>query len=527
MAKVLKFRKKRINSLSKIMERGLLETISAFELLELGIGEVIYNIFPLSSFSKEPRYFIGSVISALDTFKINGFDSSMFSRDIHLDDLVDLDSIDGMKLNQETVQRRLNYLGTKGIINIRNRTIDVSELDIVLKDLSDVTSGNLVEYESKIVPIRGSYSEEDNFNELLKSRDKIKLKRREIKVTKEIYAALKKLEIEVPDIEPYTTKMALNSRNRSNDRIVEKRWINEINTFGKGKNPNLGPEPDYQTSDDDSFLFEVNKKSSKEIIEHANENLTLLEIGSLIGDLNSLIGEDIGICRVKMRKAIKEIGRFNSYPKNNKKSDFVEAYRNVISTFYPINIPDLYNLLHYRACKSFFSLDYNRISELILMCKPIEFMDELFFSQKRVKKILDDELPDLDEIEFLPLGYALSLIREYEEIYNVKRINYIAMGLVERLPKYSVVEIENEKSIVSDKTGALIKKEEFEDGVMAVMKHVYHVPEFRYNNTSSSIGLTYWELDPCYKPFLSMYGIQKLKINYFGEDDESDLFEEI
>ena len=59
------------------------------------------------------------------------------------------------------------------------------------------------------------------------------------------------------------------------------------------------------------------------------------------------------------------------------------------------------------------------------------------------------------------------------------------------------------------------------------MKHVYHVPEFRYNDTSSSIGLTYWELDPCYKPFLSMYGIQKLKINYFGEDDESDLFEEI
>ncbi|MBS3111982.1 hypothetical protein J4459_01850 [Candidatus Woesearchaeota archaeon] len=527
MAKVLKFRKKRINSLSKIRERGLLETISAFELLELGIGEVIYNIFPLSSFSKETRYFIGSVISALDTFKINDFDSSMFSRDIHLDDLVNLDSIDGMKLNKETVQRRLNYLETKGIITIRNRTIDVNELDIVLKDLLGATSGNLVEYDSKIVPIRRYYSEEDNFSDMLKSKFKIKLKRREFRITKEIYAALKKLEMEVPDIEPYLNKMVLNFRKGSNGRISEKRRIDEITHFGKGKNPNLGPEPNYQTSDDDSSFLEVNKKSSKEIIDYANENLTLLEIGSLIGDLNSLIGEDIGICRVKMQKAIKEIGGFNFYPKTNKKDDFVEAYRNVISTFYPINIYDLYKLLHYRACKSFFSLDYNRISELILMCKPIEFMEELFFSQERVKKILDDELPDLDEIEFLPLGYALSLIREYEEIYNVKRINYIAMGLVERLPKYSVVETETEKSIVSDKTGALIKKEEFEDGVRAVMKHVYHVPEFRYNDTNTSIGLTYWELDPCYKPFLSMYGDERLEINYFGEDDESDLFEEI
>ncbi|MDO8642500.1 MAG: hypothetical protein Q7R76_02805 [Candidatus Woesearchaeota archaeon] len=529
MADVLQFSKPEEISprtLRELQEFSLLDRLSQETVQSLGLQRYAERAFPLHSFSQEPEYFVGSIVAQI--LVDDPAQAPLFSTEIPLERLV-LQNIGGVRLEEANERERLDYLRENGVIAmLPNQNVSISTIDFVLRDFIAMTFGNPPAYESEhpaadIMPIE-AYRKPEGEEETGNSDDafiiqrKVTLRTRDFGTpSRSLERALKKLKQDIPDKSLYKRKKPATNHHigatSSPNTLKHKSYgVNLVREF-EHELAEMTPE------ELEEFEKELDEggKTSKQILAEAPKQLTYTQTLEVMTALKYSI--DPGFPNYGMQKLLKRYGGLRTMGGSAgtlKKKDFIEAYRQVLETFYPITGQEVASYLMYRAAKSRFDMHGRNIgkmlSELYIGCRPIEFNGVEYFDPRRVQEVCEIPLPDLDEMRILPAALALNLVREYEESYGVRRMPYVSRELVDRLPKYTLVpeqDITDRLGAVTGKkpaylqpkkSGELITREDLEAGVIAMLKHGYHVEEMQCADTETPIGRFYRERDEQYRP---------------------------
>ncbi len=320
-----------------------------------------------------------------------------------------------------------------------------------------------------------------------------KLRRKHFPASQEYLLALQKLEGDVPDDMPYIAQAMYKNRQRGGvyESVGSQSAQPGASTKLKAGDQDLATQ--LQAEMESMTGAELAKitawqKTSGEIFACLPEQLTGEDAHAAVSSLKYAV--DLGFTIEKMKKALRDIGDF-SFParylghRTRSKKTFIAAYKKVVSTFYPLKTEDVAHLVLYRAAKARLSVTEDDFAEFLTEARPVEFMGELYFQPKQVKTLLNHHLQDLDTGEYLHFNQALRLIREYEQEHGVTGWPYASRELVDKLPKYQLKE-DGEKG-----AGHFVKREELEQGVLAMLKHVYKVPEFQDDVTITPFDAQY------------------------------------
>ncbi len=249
---------------------------------------------------------------------------------------------------------------------------------------------------------------------------------------------------------------------------------------------------ELQTMDDKEVMeLELHRELSGDVFASYGEFIDVEEILELTRRLKYAV--DTGLSAQQMKKGLKEAGL--PMPDNTSaipKLQYKQVYESIIRKMYTLDVSDVVDLAWDRAIRSRIGLNEEMIDDIVSECRPVEFDGRLYFKGTRVMETLDVVLPDIDEMRYIPLGDAFRLIREAEGLYHVKPVPWITRELLDMLPRFSL----NGKA----SGGKFVAREDLNKGIVAMLKHRYHVPEVQRADTTTFLGGTYIVLDERYDP---------------------------
>ncbi len=477
-----------VNAKSFAYSRQPLETVTEETLKEQGLLPYVEGAFALREPGKPTAYYAASVMAALTRFS-PGLGKQLKSIPI---DSLKIPKLGFVPIPPGLLQERIHYLGEREVLSVTDGKIRPDQFDFLLEDVAAAALGIPRTYQhwnGTEEVLDASYPELILFY----STEQVTLRKRQFLQGDRIRTIQKKVEGEL-DVSTFY-----------NERRIQRRAT--IEEAGKPKNPHAQTDKTLSTSDpsldkqlqermgemDDDIVddIEEERELSGEIFDNYGHLIDSSEYTQITRRLKYAV--DTGISGLAMRKALKEVMGFVA-PTDKivvPKAKLVEAYEGLIQKMYVLTISDVVDLVHHKAQRSRVRFTESLIEDAVVSCRPVEFMGALYFSGQYVEEVLEDMLPDLDELAYMPLGDALTLIQEAEGLYHVSPQPWMSRELLELLPKYSL----QRGGMVPSKEGKFVSHDELDQGIIAMLKHRYHHPTVQRAETSEFLGGKYIILD--------------------------------